>query len=119
RLPDLGGGAKSWARAAWLLRSRFGEARGRTEGLTATSDLPWRRMPDPLPNSPADLKGLANNSLKPTKAGRRSLERLDARGVASFARHLPARPATMGRLVRPLQLNEGTLARREHDCDEA
>ena len=53
-------------------------------------------------------------SLKLTKAGHRTVERLDARGVASFARHFPARPATLGRLpVRPLQLNEGTLGGRK------
>jgi len=33
------------------------------------------------------LAGLANSSLKLTKAGRRTVERLEGRGVASFARH--------------------------------
>ena len=35
-----------------------------------------------------------------------------ARGGEPSARHFPARPATLGRLVRPLQLNEGTLGRQ-------
>lgn len=60
---------------------------------------------------------LPNNSLKLTKAGLALLGGLDARGVPSLRlATFPRALLRCGLPVRPLQLNEGALARPENPC---
>jgi len=66
-----------------------------------------------VPNSPLTPNSApTNRPLQLTKAGQPQLDPLVGRGVPSGARHLPAPPPTLILIVRPLQLNGGTLGGR-------